>query len=103
MQKIVVECYSREKGKDLLSLGGAMGAMIVSCNPQWKKKYCDTSGKCYFFFDQGTFWRDKKLSELLHKSVEKLTDDDRYRKANRFREKAYEKCRKIRITAEEVV
>jgi len=100
MTKVKVECWSNEKGRDLLCLcdGEVSGAEIHSCHPKWKKDYCDKDKRCHCFFPNGDYFSNIKLAKLLHKSVSKLTIKDRYEKLIKFEEKAYRQCKKIVVT-----
>jgi len=72
------------------------------CHPKWRKKYCDEDKLCHRFFSDGTYNRDRELAELLHKPVSKLTENDKYKKADKFSGEGYKACRKLRVIVEEV-
>ena len=91
-----VTCYSNDSGNTLLSLcsGHVNGARVSSCHPFYYRR-CRSYGQCLRFFSEGTYYSDRQLARLLHKSVSKLTYRDRSIKAEKFEQEAFRKCKRI--------
>ena len=99
----VVTVYSDGIIKEVLFVDecDVNGAVLNSCHPEYKKG-CDLKKRCLRVFPYGLHFRNQVLAKRLGKSVEELTRRDKTVGARKIEVATWEKCRAIRIIANEV-